>query len=155
MIKDNLQHLAYYNYLNPDIKTGLKYVRDTKFDELEDGRHEIVEGKIYANIQSYETKPESECKFEAHRKYVDIQFMIKGEEKMGTTSIDDFDETEEYNEEKDVVFLSLKEEKKENIKVLHVREKEFAIFYPQDAHQPCMMIENPANVRKVVVKIAL
>lgn len=155
MIKDNLQHLAYYNYLNPDIKTGLRYVRDTNFDELEDGRHELVEGKIYANIQSYETKPEADCKFEAHRKYVDIQFMIQGEEKMGTSSVEDFDEVEPYNEEKDVVFLSCKEDKKGNIKVLHVREKEFAIFYPQDAHQPCMMVESPAPVRKVIVKIAL
>lgn len=155
MIKDNLQHLAYYNYLNPDIKTGLKYVRDTNFDVLEDGRHEIIEGKIYANIQSYETKPESECKFEAHKKYVDIQFMIQGEEKMGTASIDDFEEVEPYNEEKDVVFLSCKEEKKENIKILHVKEKEFAIFYPQDAHQPCLLVEKTARVRKVVVKIVL
>lgn len=155
MIKDNLQHLAYYNYLNPDIKTGLKYIRDTNFDVLEDGRHEIVEGKIYAIIQSYETKLESECRFEAHRKYVDIQFMIQGEEKIGTASIDNFDETESYSEEKDVVFLTLKDEKKENVKILHVKEKEFAIFYPQDAHQPCMMIENPTQVRKVVVKILL
>jgi biofilm protein TabA len=155
MIKDNLDHLAYYNYLNPDIKTGLRYVRDTNFDALEDGRHEIVEGKIYANIQSYETKPEAECKFEAHRKYVDIQFMINGEEKMGTASIDDFDEIEPYREEKDVVFLSCKEEKKVNIKVLHVREKEFAVFYPQDAHMPCIAIENPKFVRKVIVKVLL
>lgn len=155
MIKDNLQHLAYYNYLNPDIKTGLRYVRDTNFDELEDGRYDIIEGKIYATIQSYETKPESECKFEAHRKFVDIQFMINGEEKMGTGNIDDFDEIEPYSEEKDVVFLNLKQGKEKNIKMLHVREKEFAIFYPQDAHQPSLLLENSAPVRKVIVKIAL
>lgn len=155
MIKDNLEHLAYYNYLNPDIKKGLKYVRDTNFDELENGRHEIEEGKIYANIQEYDTKPLEEGKYEAHRQYVDIQFMIMGEEKMGTGNIDVFDEVTQYDEEKDVIFLQLKSGKDDQIRMLHVREKEFAIFYPQDAHMPCIEVDSPKPVRKVIVKIKL
>lgn len=155
MIKDNLEHLAYYNYLNPDIKKGLKYVRDTNFDELENGRHEIEEGKIYANIQEYDTKPLDECKYEAHRQYVDIQFMIKGEEKMGTGNIDTFDETTQYDEEKDVVFLKSLPGKEDQARMLHVREREFAVFYPQDAHMPCIAVDSPAPVRKVIVKIKL
>lgn len=155
MIKDNLDHLAYYNYLNPDIKKGLKYVRDTNFDELENGRHEIEEGKIYANIQEYDTKPLDEGKYEAHRQYVDIQFMIKGEEKMGTGNIDVFDENTQYDEEKDVVFLQLKPGKDDQVRMLHVREREFAIFYPQDAHMPCLEVDSSKPVRKVIVKIKL
>lgn len=155
MIKDNLEHLAYYNYLNPDIKKGLKYVRDTNFDELENGIHEIEEGKIYANIQEYDTKPLEEGKYEAHRQYVDIQFMIRGEEKMGTGNIDVFDDATQYDEEKDVVFLNLKPEKDDQVRLLHVREREFAVFYPQDAHMPCIAVDSPAPVRKVIVKIKL
>lgn len=155
MIKDNLEHLAYYNYLNPDIKKGLKYVRDTNFDELENGRHEIEEGKIYANIQEYDTKPLDECKYEAHRQYVDIQFMIRGEEKMGTGNVDVFDEITQYDEEKDVIFLDLKSGKEDQVRMLHVREREFAVFYPQDAHMPCIEVDSPNSVRKVIVKIKL
>lgn len=155
MIKDNLQHLAYYNYLNSDIKKGLKYVRDTNFDELENGRYEVFEDKIYAVIQEYNTKPEEECKFEAHRKFVDIQFVISGEEKMGTGNLDDFEETTDYNDEKDIVFLNTKSGSNEKVKFIQVREKEFAIFYPQDAHMPCIAMDKPSSVRKVVVKVAL
>lgn len=155
MIKDNLEHLAYYNYLHPDIKKGLKYVRDTNFDELENGRYDIKEGKIYAIIQEYETKPESEGKYEAHKKCVDIQFMIKGEEKMGAGNIEGFEEAIPYDEEKDIIFLDPKAEKKDNNRILHVREKEFAIFYPQDAHMPSLAVDSPSPVRKVVVKVVL
>lgn len=155
MIKDTLVNLAYYNYLNPDIKKGLKFVRDTNFEELENGRHEIVEGKVYANIQEYTTKPLEEGKFEAHKKYVDIQFMIKGEEKMGAGNIEDFEEVTEYNEEKDIVFLQPKAGVEDRLKFVNVKEREFTIFYPQDAHMPSLAIENPAPIRKVIVKILL
>ena len=151
MIKDNLQHLAYYNYLNQDIKTGLKYVRDTDFDSLENGRYDIAEGKIFAVIQDYDSKPEFEGKFEAHRKYVDIQFIIKGEERMGTGKVEDFEETTQYDEEKDVVFLTPNESAQ--IRFITVKEREFAIFYPADAHMPSIAVQEPNFVRKVIVKV--
>lgn len=153
MIKDNLQHLAYYNYLNSDLKTGLKYVRDTDFDSLENGRYELVEGKIFATIQDYQSKPESEGKFEAHQKFVDIQFIIKGEERIGTGKLDDFEESIAYDEEKDIVFLTPKEGAKTNF--IKLIEKEFAIFYPQDVHMPSIAVDAPSFVRKVIVKVAV
>lgn len=151
MIKDNLQNLAYYNYFNPDIKFGLKYVRDTDFSALENGKYELVEGKIYANIQEYITKPEAECQYETHKKYVDIQFMIKGEEKIGTGKIEDFEETSDYDEEKDIVFLSCNDESK--VKVITLKEREYAIFMPNDVHMPSLQVNEPSSVRKVVVKV--
>lgn len=153
MIKDNLQNLAYYNYLNSDIKHGLKYIRDTDFESLENGRHEIVEGKIFANIQEYTSKPEQECKYEAHKKYVDIQFIIKGEEKIGTGKIADFKELSQYDDQKDIVFLSPNENA--TLKNINLGEKEFAIFMPNDVHMPSVALKEPSLVRKVVVKIQL
>lgn len=150
MIKDNLLHLAYYNYLNPDIKTGLKYIRDTDFDNLENGRYEIAEGKVFVIIQDYNSKSESEGKFEAHRKYVDIQFIIKGEERIGTGKIECFDESTDYDEDKDIVFLTPKDDSATSF--ITLKEKEFAIFYPNDAHMPSIAVNESSFVRKVVVK---
>lgn len=151
MIKDNLQHLAYYNYLNSDLKKGLKYIRDTDFDNLENGRYEVFEDKVYAIVQDYNSKPESEGKYEAHRKYIDIQFLVKGEEKIGIGKLGDFEEVTEYDEEKDIVFLAPKENVAPNF--IKLNEKEFAIFYPQDVHMPSIAIENPKHIKKVVVKV--
>lgn len=153
MIKDNLQHLAYYNYLNADIKFGLKYIRDTDFDALENGKYELADGKVFAIIQDYTSKLESECKYEAHRKYIDIQFIIKGEEKIGVGKLEDFQELDDYNEEKDIVFLCPKENTAQSSIIL--KEKEFAIFMPKDVHMPSIATETPSYVRKVVVKIPI
>lgn len=150
MIKDNLQHLAYYNYLNPNIKMGLKYIRDTDFDKLENGKYEIEEGKAFAIIQDYNSKPESEGRFEAHRKYVDIQFIINGEEKIGTGKLQDFEESTDYDAEKDIVFLTPKPDVKSIF--ITLKEKEFAIFMPEDAHMPSIAVDSSSFVRKVVVK---
>lgn len=150
MIKDNLEHLAYYNYLNSDIKTGLKYIRDTDFNNLENGKYELNE-KVFAIVQDYNSKPESEGKFEAHRKYIDIQFVVKGEEKIGTGKIDDFEEVTQYDDEKDIVFLTPKLSTAVNF--ITLKEKEFAIFYPNDAHMPSIAITSPDYVKKIVVKV--
>jgi len=112
MIKDNLQHIDYYNYLSPGIYFGLKYLKNTDFSAMENGKYEIKEGKVYAIVQDYNSKPELEGKFEAHRKFVDIQFIVEGEEKIGVGNLDDFEENTEYDEEKDIVFLEPKEIKK-------------------------------------------
>lgn len=151
MIKDNLLHIDYYNYLSPGIYFALKYLRDTDFSNIENGKYELREGKAYAIVQDYYTKDESEGKFEAHRKFVDIQFIIEGEEKIGYGETSEFKEETEYDEEKDIIFLSPNEDTKTESVI--VKAGEYAILMPQDAHMPSISTEEKAHVKKVVVKI--
>lgn len=151
MIKDNLQHISYYNYLTKELQLSLKYLKDTDFSAMENGRYEVIEGKVFALVQDYTSKPESEGKFEAHKKYIDIQFIVKGEEKIGKGILEDFEETTPYDEEKDIVFLAPKEDAK--IEFIKLKEDEFAIFTPNDVHMPALAIDEPAYVKKVVVKV--
>lgn len=151
MIKDNLQHIAYYNYLTPELQYGLKYLKDNDFTSMENGKHELIEGKVFAIIQDYNSKPETEGEFEAHRKYIDIQFIVQGEEKIGAGRLDDFEEATEYDEEKDIVFLTPKEDVK--VDFIKLKAEEYVIFTPQDVHMPSIAIEEPAFVKKVVLKI--
>ncbi len=118
MIKDNLLHIDYYNYLSPGIYWGLNYLKNTDFSTMENGKHEIKEGKVWAIVQDYNSKPEAEGKFEAHRKFVDIQFIIEGEELIGVGNTEEFEKATEYDEEKDIVFLTQKKAQKPNLKKL-------------------------------------
>lgn len=151
MIKDNLQHIDYYNYLTKGIQYGLKYIKNTDFSTMENGKYELVEGKIFATIQDYFSKPVEEGKFEAHKKYMDIQFIIEGEENIGVGKIEDFNVTTEYDEEKDVLFLSPIDE--DSYKFITLKEKEFAIFLPSDVHMPSLISETSCHVKKVVLKV--
>ena len=153
MIKDNLQHIDYYNYLSPGIYFGLKYLKNTDFSTMGNGKYEIKEGKVWAIVQDYNSKPESEGKFEAHRKFIDIQFIIEGEEKIGVGNLDDFDENTEYDEEKDIVFLNPKEGAKTELR--KVIAGEYMILMPKDVHMPSIAVDSPSYVKKVVLKVVI
>lgn len=153
MIKDNLQHIDYYNYLSAGIYFGLKYLKNTDFSAMENGKYEIKEGKAYAIIQDYDTKPEVEGKFEAHKKFIDIQFIIEGEEKIFVGKQEEFEEAIPYDEEKDILFLTPKAEAK--IEAVKLIAGEYLILTPKDIHMPSITAESISHVKKVVLKIAI
>lgn len=153
MIKDNLQHIGYYNYLTRELQLALKYLSETDFSALENGKYDVIEDKIYAIVQDYTSKPETEGKFEAHKKYIDIQFIAHGEEQIGTGDIDHFEESTQYHEEKDIVFLTPKDEAK--IDFIKLKAGEFVILTPRDVHMPSIYVTKPSLVKKVVLKVAV
>ncbi len=149
MIKDKLEHAKTYYGISENFKKGFEWLKNNDLDTLTEGRHGIDGDNIYANIQSYETK--DSAPYEAHREYADIQFMIKGEERIGVTDYSNCTVTETYNKGKDIEFLSLdKEDFFETIK-----EGEFLVLFPQDAHKPSINPDKKQHVKKVVVKIKL
>ena len=151
MKKDNIKNANFYYNISKNIELGLKYIENTDFSNLECGRYEIQGSDVYALVQDYESKPIEEGKFEAHRKYIDIQYVIKGEEQMGVADVADFNEVSSYSEEKDIIFLSPKCDCKSEF--IKVKSGEFAIFEPQDAHMPSISIYTPEYIKKVVVKV--
>ncbi len=151
MKKDNIKNAKEYYNISERIELGLKYLETTDFSFVENGKHVILGEEIYALVQEYSSKLKSECKFEAHRKYIDIQYVIKGEEQMGVENIGKFNDLTPYDTEKDIVFLTPNDEA--NPSFVNVKEGEFMIFMPEDAHMPSVAIENPTVVKKVVVKV--
>lgn len=147
MIKDTLTNISKYNNLSEFLKIGLDYIKNTDFNKLEDGRYSINGEDIYINIQTYKTKENAD--FEAHRNYVDIQYVISGEEKIGVTDYANCNTTVEYNDDKDIEFLNGVGEYYE------LKTGDFMILYPTDAHKPSISIDtnNPETVRKAVVKV--
>ncbi len=149
MIKDKLVNAETYYGISDRLKQGFEWLKNTDLENLADGRYYIDGEKLFANVQSYETK--DEAPYEAHRKYADIQYMVKGVEKVGVTHYSNCSTETEYNEEKDIEFLEC------NICDFHevLEEGDFLVFYPQDAHQPSLNPDKKLNVKKVIVKVEI
>ena len=153
MKKDNIQNTEKICNLSELINIGLNYLEKSDFSNIENGRYEILGDKVFASVQDYLSKPKESAKFEAHRKYIDIQYIVKGEEQIGVCNISNFNDFTPYDSEKDIVFLTpINENKAEFIRL---KEKEFMILMPQDAHMPSIAIDKPSYVKKVVVKVSV
>lgn len=113
---------------------------------VEAGKHPILDG-TFANVLEYTTKAFETVKMEAHRKYLDLQYVVSGEEAVLKQDLDDNAPINEYNDVKDVVHYSPKSYDKALL-----LEGTFGIMFPEDLHQ-CIAVSSPAPIKKVVVKI--
>jgi YhcH/YjgK/YiaL family protein len=148
MIFDKLANAKIYLGMNQRLAAALEYLRATDFSHVAPGKYEIDGNNVYALVQEYQTKP-MHGRYEAHRKYIDVQFMFAGEEIMGYANLQDLKVTEEYIESKDALFLAGEPN------LLRMKPGMFAIFYPEDAHIPGLMVNSPQPVKKVVMKVLL
>ena len=122
------------------------------FLKIKDGEciKEMLNDDMFVLKQAYITKNRESCFFESHKKYIDIQYMVKGNEIMDITSIDNLKIVNDYDEKTDFIKY---ENKSENISSLLIKEKELAIFYPNDAHQPCIKTDKNELIYKAVIKV--
>lgn len=151
MIKNSLKYTKNYYNLSEKIKLGLEFLETHDLKAMENGKYEILGEDVFINIQEYTSKPETDGKWEAHRKYIDIQVLIKGSEKIGVGETQDFTTTEAYDEEKDVEFLTTNSSQQ----FITMRENDYIILYPYDVHMPQISIDKPTAVKKAVVKVSL
>ena len=145
MIIDVLNEAEKYISLHKDFKLVFDYIKTNDLKEMECGSYKLRGDEVFFNLQEYETKPIQ--KLEAHKKYIDIQVVVDGVEDMGYTNIENTEITEDYNEEKDVMFLE------GEVKTLRATNKNFLIFYPNDAHMPALFVKEPKKVKKAIFKI--
>ena len=149
MIADTIENALMYYNLGENFQKDFEFLKNTDLKNLANGKYEIDGDNIFVSVQDYHTKPESEGKFEAHKKYADIQFIIKGEEKIGCTNIQNCAPTTFYDDKNYIVFLEGKGD------FITAQENTFLIFMPQDAHMPCIAINDSVYVKKAVVKVKI
>jgi biofilm protein TabA len=150
MILDILSHRGRYRGISSGIERALDYLAVTDFSALEDGKHAIEDDEIYAILMTYDSEPERARSFEAHRKYLDVQYILSGREIIYWAPMEELSPKGEYSEEKDVVFLSGDARTR-----LQLTSGSFAVFYPEDAHKPNCAWDDPQRVRKAVVKVRI
>lgn len=118
---------------------------------VKDGNYKLENG-IIANVMTYLTKPISMTCYESHRKYIDIQCMIYGEELMFTEATVKLGNKikNEYDEHRDTSYYDYNSGELSIFKA-----GEVMILYPQDAHRGAVAVDRPMKVRKIVVKVPI
>ena len=147
MIIDIIDNINLYNGLGTRIIKALNYLMRTDFTTLENGSYDIEGAEIYATVSRYKTKQVDEGKWEAHKKYIDIQYVASGTELIGYSFLKNMKTKTEYNPEKDVEFFEGYGQ------MAKVEKNTFVILFPSDAHMPGIAVNDNENVVKVVVKI--
>lgn len=104
---------------------------------------------IFALEQVYQSKERERCFFESHRQYIDIQFILNGEERIDIASIEMLSIDKNYDEEKD--FIKYHDQK--SLSSVLLTKGDVAIFFPEDAHMPCLKNSSETLVYKTVVKV--
>jgi len=151
MIQDTLDNSAGYEVLGPRFSKAFAFLRGVDGTQTT-GRHEIDGDRIFALVQKYSTKPAGSALFEAHRNYIDVQYVHSGRETILWAPLAAMkEETMAYDGAKDAALWKLVHD----VTPLRLGPGHFAILFPQDAHAPCVEWERPEEVFKVVVKVAL
>jgi YhcH/YjgK/YiaL family protein len=148
MIVDQLTNSQLYAQLSLRISRAFEYLHQTDFETLPAGRYEIDDMNIYAMVQQYSTKSPEAGKWEAHREYIDLQYIVEGTEQIGVAHLGRLVQGE-YDSSKDFLPLSGQGD------FLTLASGEFILLFPQDAHMPGLSAGMPSEVKKVVVKIAV
>jgi len=146
MICDVLQQLTRYRNVLPHFEAIHAFLNRKDLLELPLQRMDLVPG-IYAILSEYQTRPADELRWEAHRRYLDIQYLIWGEERIGYSSGPDFQCIEPYDELKDIAFYT------GHGYELPLGRDYFVILFPGEYHMPGIMTHSPEMVRKVVIKV--
>jgi biofilm protein TabA len=149
MIIDHIHNAGTYEKVGERIAEGLKYLAGTDFSNMPNGKVEIRGQELYAMVMSYDTKARDAGKWEAHRKYIDIQYVVNGSEKVGFCDVADMTIAQAYDKEKDCAIF------KGTGDFVTLSAGTFAVFFPHDAHMPGIAEGAPASVKKVVVKVAV
>ena len=151
MIVDTLANAHLYHGVHPRLAAAFDYLR--AFDAATaDGKVPVDEDRVYAQVQSYATKPAAEKKWESHRRYADIQFIVAGRERITHAHVSRLDGATPYNDAKDVINYT---GAAGGASTLVLEAGQWAIFLPDDGHQPGVAIEGSEDVRKVVMKVLL
>lgn len=146
MIADHIDHASCYYALGTGIETALRYLASEDMSKREPGRYDLP-GGCFALVQDYESAPREEKRWEAHRKYIDVQFVASGVELIGCGCTNQLQVAEEYDDAKDVTWFEGEGS------YIEARAGTFLILYPHDAHMPGVAAGEPQPVRKVVVKV--
>ena len=145
MILARLEQADRYLALHADFPAAIAFLRGEPLGDLPQSRIEIA-GAMYATVSRSPMRQRSEARLEAHRRYIDIQYVIAGVEEMGWKAHSRCQRPHgQYDAEKDIEFFSDVPDS-----YITVRPGEFVVFFPDDAHAPLI---GTGEVHKVVIKV--
>lgn len=133
------------------IQIAIEYLKAHDFTTMAPGVYEVQGNEIYAQVFDTETGKAETKRPEVHEKFVDVQFLASGREKLGFTTDTGKYEVEEKIEERDLIFYKAVE----NEGFIEATPGCYSIFFPEDVHRPGVAADEPMVIRKVVVKVSI
>lgn len=146
MIIDTIDNLGKYVALNPLFADVVDFLKCHDLNTMEAGKYTIKEKDLFLNLQMAKGRSQEAAVLETHVEMIDIQIPISGDETFGYTPLSDLPSFD-YNAEKDITKYG---DTKAQTYVT-VKPGQFAIFFPQDGHAPC--ITNVPEIKKAIFKI--
>lgn len=149
MIFGNINHLEEFGFLEDSVKKCFAYLKDHDLMSYEKGTHEIDGGRLFVNVVEYTTTAAENRFWEAHKDYLDVHVMLKGQEQIDVNFIQNM-ELKEYVKEDD--FLPMEGEKNASVVL---REGDFLVCYPSDGHRTAVQVEEPETIKKGIFKVVI
>jgi len=130
---------------------AFKFLKDNDLTKLENKTHTVDGDNVYVIVSEYNTKEPETARYEAHRKYADIQYVAAGKEMIGIAPLSSRGTIlQAYDEKKDIEFAEYS-----NGKLSPATPDIFFVFFPEDGHMPSVKAGTVSPVKKVVVKVKL
>ena len=145
MIFDKIENINNYKGLGR-VYTALEFMAKTDFTKIPVGKYQLDGDNIYYMVQQYNTNPDKTVA-EAHKKYIDIQYIVKGEEIIAVAPIQAEKKLVDAKEEKDVWHYECETQP------MILKDGDFMVLYPSDLHLPGKAVNEPREVLKVVLKV--
>jgi biofilm protein TabA len=146
MILDSLKNCDKYASIHPRFKKAFDFLTNTDLAAMPAGKIELEGSDLFVNAVDITAKTENVAKMETHNNYIDIQVPVGAVETMGWKAANKLSQiTDPYNTEKDITFYADKA-----TSFVNVQPYEFAVFFPEDGHQPGI---GEGIFRKIIVKV--
>lgn len=151
MILDRLENASLYQGYNSRMKAAFDFLSKHRDGKLADGEHEIDGRHVFAIVMEIDTREQKDAIWESHRKYIDIQYLVRGEERMGWVHLDNVKDrvSTAYDPDNDAALYQGEGT------WIDMKAGEFIVFGPTDVHAPIIRLNGHQKVRKIVMKVAV
>ena len=150
MILDRLENAAQYAGLHKGIDMALAAMEAYTAENFETGRRELDGDRVYLNCCAYETHSPQGAMAEAHRQYIDVMYMVEGQETIYVKAASCLKNiTAEYDPSLEALFADTDED----VTPVRLTAGSFVILFPQDAHTPGCWADGPCDVKKIIGKV--
>ena len=147
MIYDHIYNIHLYKGISPSLDLGLDFI--SKSNETLPNGISVIDKGVKAIVSEYKTKLENENGYEAHRRYIDIQYPLVGIEKVKCKPIEFLSEMKGYDCENDYLLYSGAQSGSDLI----IGNGYFLVLFPEDGHMPQLCVEEPMKIKKLTLKV--
>lgn len=152
MILDTMENAKQYQGLNSDVDRVLEAMQAYTPDNYPGGRVELDGDRLFMLLNSYETGSPEGALCEAHRQYLDVMYMVEGEE---TIYVKPTSQLKNVTKEYDPAIEALLGETDADATPVRLTAGSFIVLFPQDAHTPAMYADGPCQVKKIIGKVRI